>query len=235
MKNRKMNISNINAVKVKHTLKFTDAVSTSVVPRHSSISQLEQLSPPRRLQEEFGDHIRVSPAKSADSETHVDVYTSFEDLRSRINADVRTIVDECKAELRKELDTKLAANIKMQEDTIQLISKDVLIRNIQDWSLMRMRRALKMDDDTLFETVIDRFIADYNFYGISKNDILSLKNSQDRRTANEMFHINLDTTPSEKIESWWMFMKQSLSEELVRYERLMKFGMSKLPIEKKRK
>jgi len=117
-----------------------------------------------------------------------------------------------------------------------LISKGVLIRNIQDWSLMRMRRVLKMNDDTLFETIIDRFIADYNFYGISKNDILSLKNNQDTRTANEMFHINLDTTSSEKIESWWMFMKRSLNEqELIRYERLMKFGTSKLHIEKKRK
>jgi hypothetical protein len=77
-------------------------------------------------------------------------------------------------------------------------------------------------------------VLSYIKFQIFKTD--QYKNSEDRRVANGMFHINLDTTPSGKIESWWMLMKGSLSEqELGRYERLMKFGTSKLPIEKKRK
>lgn len=37
------------------------------------------------------------------------------------------MLDESRAELRKEFDTKLASYIKTQEDTIQSISKGVLI------------------------------------------------------------------------------------------------------------
>jgi hypothetical protein len=223
-----------DTVQVKHPLKLPDTDSTSTVPLQTPIDTLAKRSPANNLQESVDGSIKVLPAKTDHSESKLNVHSSNKDFRTQMLLDVKSMVAESNEDMRKEFVAALESHIKTQEDYVQLISKGFLIRNIQDWSLGRMRKVLKLDEDPRIETIVDSFIERYDFYGISRNDLLSLKNSPERTEADDLFHISLETTSAEKIDKLWKVIKMTLNEEeKTQYEGLMKFGRGGIPIELK--
>jgi len=218
-------------VKVKHRLDLTDTHSQSVVPRHTPIATLESLPAVTNLQEVFGGSIDVSPAKSANSDTEVRVTHNLQELVSQITA-VRA---EVKGEVERAVEEKLARKFDDLDEGVRWVSFYHGIRNIEDFCIKRMRKVLNIPTrtDITYSEIVDRFHAKFNYAGVSKSDVMSLKDSKSRTVANSIFH--LDVQSDAEVSRMWRLIQPTFREdaERKRYERLLQFGRARTAITKK--
>ena len=75
----------------------------------------------------------------------------------------------------------------------------------------------------------------FNYAGVSKSDLMSLKDSKSRTAANTVFH--LDVQSDAEVSKMWRLIQPTFREdaERKRYERLLKFGRERTVITKKAK
>ena len=78
--------------------------------------------------------------------------------------------------------------------------------------------------------IIDSFLATFDVLGITKEELLSLKHSQEREAANEVIHVTIDDD-TEAQEVVWKTLKEIVREaEVPRYEKHAKFGRERYSI-----
>jgi hypothetical protein len=221
-----------DSVNIKHRLDLRDTHSVSVVPRHTPIDTLESLPAVTDLQEVFGGSIDISPARSATSDTEVRVTHSLQELVSQITQAVRA---EVKGEVQRAVDEKLASKFDDVDEGLRWVYYYHGIRNIEDFCLKRMRNVLNISSktDMTYSEIVDLFHAKCNYAGVSKSDVMSLKDSKSRTAANTIFH--LDVNSDDEVSRMWRLMQPTFREdaERRRYERLLQFGRSRTAISKK--
>ena len=223
-------------VEITHKVELIDTYITSMIPRHTPMADITEPKTVQSMQNSFGGSVHVSPARSAMSETEVNLHLPFQDLLAQMNNDFNQKFRSLKVELEEKMDTKLAVHLEKQEKWIRVLDRGQGIRNIEDWAIGRMKRELKIQNKTKrsYTQIIDQFVSEFNFSIVKESDLQSLKNSQGRTDANSIFHISLSHNSDEEIDELWKLTKPSLSEkEKGKYERLMQFGRGKTAIQKK--
>ena len=109
------------------------------------------------------------------------------------------------------------------------------IRDIEDFCIKRMRKVLNIPTrtDITYSEIVDRFHANFNYAGVSKSDIMSLKDSKAGTVANTIFH--LDVQSDAEVSRMWRLLQPTFREdaERKRYERLLQFGRARTAIAKK--
>lgn len=219
-------------VEVKHRLDLTDTHSQSVVPHHTPIATLESLPAVTSLHEVFGGSIDISPARSASSDTEVRVIHSLQELVSQIASDVCA---EVKGEVERAVEERLGRKFDDLDEGVRWAYFYHGIHNIEDFCIKRMRNALNipMETDITYSEIVDRFHAKFNYAGVSKSDLMNLKDSKSHTIANIVFH--LDVQSDAEVSRMWRLIQPTFREEAERkrYERLLQFGRARTAITKK--
>ncbi len=221
-------------VSVHHRVVLAGAHSVSVVQRHTPLHELQELPNIINMHNEYRGSIEVSPARSATSQTesnvavqHMEWYERFRDFLLHD----RTFYDQFKRvhepELLEDAIRKQEEKAADLEEFTKWVTHAYGIRNIEDFAIKRMRKALKIPEkaQVTHATVVDRFIAQYSFPVVTKQDLQSLKSSQLRTDANRTFHLDI-IYDEEKINRIWRVLKSTIDDVQTRerYERLLRFG-----------
>jgi hypothetical protein len=217
-------------VHVSHRVSLTDAHYVTPVRRHYSMEDLAQLPAALELRRNADGTIVVSPAKSATDDTEVRVESNMQAMYMKMENHVRQMIEEQY--------TQVEARV---EDRFNEVKRDMghlhrawAIRNIEDWAVKWMKSKLDMKDEKITHTkVVEAFLTDFRFGGVTTPDLKSLCGSTERELANDIIHISypddIDT-----LRTAWKYLRPVLSDEdMHRYERLFKFGIGESPIQRK--
>ena len=144
---------------------------------------------------------------------------------------------EVKGEVERAVEEKLAWKFDDLDEGVRWVYFYHGIRNIDDFCIKRMRKFLNISTrtDITYSEIVDRFHANFNYAGVSKSDVMSLKDSQSRTVANTIFH--LDVQSDAEVSRMWRLIQPTFREdaERKRYERLLQFGRARTAITKKAK
>jgi hypothetical protein len=204
---------------------LADTVSTSKVLRHTSIHDLESLSPPRNLQSAFGGTIVVSPAKSAASDTEATVVSSWGEAIERAKMELR-------AEFQSKFDqhtsaiTKVGSQVVQHDIFVSKLARAWTIRNVEDACIARMKQIMGIpkSEKVVFKAIAKKFADMYTSSVVSVEDLLSL-GDLDRENANSLFHVDLQAEDSETIDQIWNVAKYAIPAGSVeRVGRLLEFA-----------
>jgi hypothetical protein len=73
--------------------------------------------------------------------------------------------------------------------------------------------------------VVEQFVADFRFRGVTMSDLKSLGDSDERVSANATIHIQYPNE-SGTLRTAWKYLKPVLNDvEVTKYERLVKFAL----------
>jgi hypothetical protein len=208
---------------------FTDTASTSIAPRHMPQAHLEVLPPVLNLHDSFGGEIEPSPAKSANSDIEVRVENTYSSLLDRMRRDLLSEIDQ-------RIEARETARMAEKDDFVEQLFRAHGIRNIEDWAIGRMREELGLSkvSDVTYSVIIDRFVKEFDFDGVTPRDLEQLKFSSARTQANLLFHINLQNTDSGELLRFWTRLRPSLiGEEKPYYEKMMQFCRKKNSVSRK--
>jgi hypothetical protein len=185
------------------------------------------------MQNEFGGRVVVSPDGSACSATGVNVESTYSELHARLKRQFDADLD---ARLAEMVDKKVQECVKSQTQWIQYIHRAHAIRNIEDWSIRYIKRALNLPgtDNTSFRDLVSSFVKKFDVDGLKPGDLQSLKSSLEREDANSIFHIDVDIVDEQMMKDMFSGIKNSMSEkDISRYERLSSFGRGQLAVSRK--
>ena len=191
---------------------------------HTPQRTLRQLPVINSMQTEFGGRVVVSPDGLACSTTGVNVESTYSELHARLKRQFDADLD---ARLAEMVDKKVQECVKSQTQWIQYIHRAHAIRNIEDWSIRYIKRALNLPDtdNTSFRDHVSSFVKKFDVDGLKPGDLQSLKSSLEREDANSIFHIDVDMVDEQLMKDMFSGIKNSMSEEdISRYERLSSFG-----------
>jgi len=140
-----------------------------------------------------------------------------------------------KEEVERAVDEKLARKFDDLDEGVRWVYFYHGIRNIEDFCVRRMRRALNIPNrtDITYSEIVDRFHAKFNYAGVTKSDLLSLKDSKSHTAVNTVFH--LDVQSDAEVSRMWRLIQPIFRKdaERTRYERLLRFGRGRSVITKK--
>ena len=120
---------------------------------------------------------------------------------------------EVKEEVERIVDGKLARRFEDIDEGVRWVYFYHGIRNIEDFCIKRMRRMLNIPQKTevTYSETVDRFHAKFNYAGVSKSDLMSLKDSKSRTAANIVFH--LDVQSESEISRMWRLIQPKFRED----------------------
>ena len=98
-------------VEVMHQVILPETYGSSSVPRHTPASDLKELTPVRELADMVGGEANVSPARSANSDTEVNVKASFFGMLARMK---KELLDELQ-QSQKEFKTTAFGGVSFDE------------------------------------------------------------------------------------------------------------------------
>lgn len=216
-------------ISVKHYVSLTDTHGSTLVRRHTPVPDLREMTPVEELRQTIGStNVTISPAKSACSETQIKVETDIGTLMARMKQELRRENEEWKAKTLKELEERDIRN--REEIRYSLyITKMASLRLIEDFAIERMRTIIGLTETSTYAEITRQFTRHYEVPGLRAEDLKDLADSQSRREANQLLH--LQRTQDEEIRVMFKSLKHSLSnEEIEKYEKLLKFGTGELKV-----
>jgi hypothetical protein len=122
-------------VPVFYCLKFPEAEGVKFVARHSPVSELVKLLEVKSLAEAVGGQVKVSPAKSATSDTEIRIKSSFTQLLQRIKDDRKFEEQEERISRKLKEHEEQMSNIYLTQreaEYVIRVSKNASMRCIED-------------------------------------------------------------------------------------------------------
>jgi len=108
-------------VEITHKVELIDTYMTSMIPRHTPMADLTEPKTVQSMQNSFGGSVHVSPARSAMSETEVNLHLPFQDLLTQMKNDLFSSLQmELENKVDAKVDAKLAAHLEKQEKWIRV-------------------------------------------------------------------------------------------------------------------
>lgn len=126
------------------------------------------------------------------------------------------------SELREDVVRQLEEKMANLEECTNWMAHAQGIRNIEDFAMKKMRKALKIPEkiQVAHATVVARFIikyiSQYSFPIVTNLDLQSLKSSQPRTDANRIFRLDI-IDDEEKIDRIWERNRKIDKEEVAWY------------------
>jgi hypothetical protein len=159
--------------------------------------------------------VRVSPARSIDSETHIemtgtlnDMHASFElRMDERMKTMEESISRRLEAKQEKELEDKVIHVIEKRYGVLIDLGTDVLMRCLEDMVLEKMREYTGVDKDLPYAQQIELFVRRYSSV-LSDSDTAHLSHSYIRRNANSVAHFSRGSTG---VKKYMDFLSQDLA------------------------
>ena len=123
---------------------------------------------------------------------------------------------EMKGEVECAVEEKLTRKFDDLDEGVRWIYFYHGIRNIEDFCIKRMRKVLNIParTDITYSEIIDRFHAKFNYAGVSKSNVMSLKDSKSRVVANIIFH--LDIQSDAEMSRIWRLIQSTFREDAER-------------------
>lgn len=219
-------------VDVAIDLRWPDKITKETVERGMPESQLKLLTPVKELVG-FGTQVdvHVSP-ESAKSNTKVHVDSSYKELVSAITDDIESRLEEkLRARLLEDLRAEFEGIVKYEKD----FTRFLWMRVIQDHVYKRMSERILHGSDpkewNSFTDLVSEYESIYDIDILTQSDLLHLRNSTHRETANDLIHPSL--TDVEGIKKCWTGLEarlrgDGLEEEREQYERFYLFATTVL-------
>lgn len=189
------------------------------------VEELQQLQEAIAIRDSFAPDavIDVSPARSANSKTHVDVVSSFDDMVNKVKAECRReyaeVLEEAKKQVRKEFEDEFGLE--------RNISALLLRRNLEDFAYSKIADILHVKvTDHPYRKLVEMFQRRTIVEEFSEEDYEHLKRSQLRRHANDMAHLDLKDNITTKCRDVLYQYLRKFGErgELERYEKFYRFA-----------
>jgi len=131
-------------------------------------------------------HIAVSPAKSVNSDTHVEIVSTLEEFKAGFN----TKVEKIRCAIREEYTQALQESERRILDRLGLFADlgvDILTRSLQDQVLDKMREYTNASEDDTHTHQANLFYTTFAS-NLREEDIQQLRHSNRRKRANEIAH-----------------------------------------------
>jgi hypothetical protein len=84
----------VENVKIKYQIQFPDSVGSELIARRTPIRDLKRLPAVESLASDFNGDVEVSPAKSACTDTEINVQTNMLGLVARVKAELHAEFDQ---------------------------------------------------------------------------------------------------------------------------------------------
>ena len=223
-------------VEVMHQVVLSETYGSTSVPRHTPASDLKELTPVRELADMVGGEANMSPTRSANSDTEVNVKASFFGMLARMK---KELLDE----LQEEFKTTAFGGVsfdeyqKRQEKKFEFIkhqSESASLRSIEDWCLTRMRRITNLTSNVSHADIVDAFLSSYVALNMEPEYLKSLKNSEAREMTSKSLHISYSDQKVVDI-MWDALVERLTDDEAKKYKALMMFGMGKIQVKEKQR
>lgn len=211
-------------------LRWLDTESSYNVKRGTKRELLKQITPVKKLLDfTYEGTVYISPPQSAKSDTKVTVEGSYDDLMTRIDAQVRDSMtaqsEAARKVIRKEKDNAIQEIMLMKEyerNFCILVWKRV----IQDQVYERMAKALQIEDAKVegYESLVNEYEIRYGKGSLTEEDIQHLRSPPERTKANELVHPKLGDARSCYQSLSRRLREDDDDEEMMRYRRYYELG-----------
>ena len=152
--------------------------------------------------------IYVSPARSVNSMTHVDIFTTIPDIKT--DFDIK--LEDMERRLMERVDERMMKNqerVMKNMECFITVGVYILLRNLEDMTLEKMRCYTHIPSDAKYERQVDRFRK--TFSSCLTDEIMDhLRHSQNRENANIMTHRDAFAPKSKEL-------MQALAKHLDKY------------------
>ena len=224
--------ASVDSVKIYYRVRLPDTKGAKHIPRHTAQNDLVELLEVKTLTDSLGGTATVSPSRSACTDTEVRVNVSIADLIKRMKDDIREELSSLSASMDSmdarvnvrmdSTDTRVDNHISQSSFVLEC-AKYASLRNIEDWTLSRIKRIAGLPPNTPHSDTIDLFLRRYEALGIPREYLLSLRNSSARQIA--IGHVHMSPDDADLANIMWHSISQMLNEEERRkYRALMEFG-----------
>jgi hypothetical protein len=216
-------------VKIKYQLDWKDQRGEYEVPRHTPIKDLKRIPPIQSLKEAFGPDtpVRVSPAKSASSDTRVIVEGSYNELVQRVRED---LAEEFEGKFNSRLNTSVQAAVSQAFQNERNTFGLMLRRNLEDLTLLKMKSLLQDSSSLSYPVIVRRFCAKYTVEEFDEEDYEALAHSARRQEANEFAHLKVKSQEFRCYKDTLMehLKAEGIPGELEKYQKYYDFAVGKI-------
>jgi len=212
-------------VDVKYHLRWADTEGLETVKRHLSLEELKGIEPVQRLKDNFAPNadVKVSPARSANSDTSIQVKSSYQTMLEKVRADIK---EDIRLEVNKEVEGKIKSEIEGKYALLVESMALIVMRNMENYAFDKMVALLPDTDRTPFRSLVKQFRKKFTIQEWSNDDYNLLANSPTRTDSNQVAHLDMNAPRAKQLKSalWEYLARNGEPGELQRYQNFYKFA-----------
>ena len=213
-------------VDVKYHLRWEDAEGLETVKRHLSLEDLKGIEPVQRLKDDYAPNadVKVSPARSANSDTSIQVRSSYRMMLEQVREDLR---EDIRYQVSKEIQRRVESEIEGKYLLLIESMALVMMRNMEDYALNKMVTLLPGTNRDPFHILIKEFRKKFTIQEWCNNDYHLLANSPTRINVNQVAHLDVNDPRAKQLRDalWKHLSKKGQPGDVQRYQNFYKFGI----------